>query len=94
MCNGILSLWARHVLLCFTPNYVPDAPLSAGIPDSQLDSQVAALQEAGIPLRKLLLPPALVAHVGGDMMARVGELVEVDDFRLDWPTPFARFDEE
>ncbi|KAF7970817.1 hypothetical protein HWV62_22832 [Athelia sp. TMB] len=72
----------------------PDEPLHAGTPDSQLDSQVAALQAAGIPVRKLLLPQSLVAHVGGDMMARVGELVEVEDFRLDWPTSFARFDEE
>ncbi|KAF7982982.1 hypothetical protein HWV62_24582 [Athelia sp. TMB] len=72
----------------------PDEPLHAGTPDSQLDSQVAALQAAGIPVRKLLLPQSLVAHVGEDMMVKVGELVEVEDFRLDWPTSFARFDEE
>ncbi|KAF7976436.1 hypothetical protein HWV62_6865 [Athelia sp. TMB] len=63
------------------------------IQDSQLDSQIVALQEAGIQLKTLLLPPAFVAQVGEEMMARVGELIEVEDFRLDWPTPFAHLEE-
>ncbi|KAF7976437.1 hypothetical protein HWV62_6867 [Athelia sp. TMB] len=53
-----------------------------------LDSQVAALQEAGISIRKLMLPPALVARASVDMMANLRKLVRVEEFSLDWPTPF------
>ena len=68
----------------------PDAALD--IPGPALDSQVAELYAAGIPIRTLMLPPALVAHVGGHAMESLRKLVEVEDFSLDWPTPFERFE--
>ncbi|KAF7976440.1 hypothetical protein HWV62_6873 [Athelia sp. TMB] len=58
------------------------------VPGPQLDSQVSALQEAGIPIRKLMLPPALIARASGEMMTKLRTLVEVEDFSLDRPDPF------
>ena len=72
---------------------VSGSAIARNIPDPKLNSQVSALQETGIPIRKLMLPPALVAHASGDLMASLRKLVEVEDFRLDWPRPFEHFDE-
>ncbi|KAF7978997.1 hypothetical protein HWV62_43948 [Athelia sp. TMB] len=65
---------------------IRDLPL-----DPRWDAQVSVLQAAGIPIRKLMLPPILVAQTGEECMAKLRELVEVKDFSLDWPTPFERF---
>ena len=52
-------------------------------PRLELDSQMSALQEAGVPIWRLMLPPNLVAHASGDMVARMRKLVKVEEFSLD-----------
>ncbi|KAF7970154.1 hypothetical protein HWV62_24852 [Athelia sp. TMB] len=42
-------------------------------------------------LRKLMLPHALCAQVGADVMAKLREEVQVEDYILDWPTPFPKY---
>ncbi|KZP34749.1 hypothetical protein FIBSPDRAFT_924171 [Athelia psychrophila] len=48
-----------------------------------LKSTILQLQAAGHPLRKLLLPGK-----GYDPMAEVGEIIEIEEYYVDWPTPF------
>ncbi|KZP03274.1 hypothetical protein FIBSPDRAFT_493448 [Athelia psychrophila] len=58
----------------------------------ELSSMVSMLQDRGSRIRKLLLPAYLVAEADQaevDGMGRLRELVEVEDYYLDWPRPFA-----
>lgn len=41
-------------------------------------------------LQKLMLPKCVFTQMGADAMGKLRELVEVEDYWLDWPTPFAQ----
>ena len=83
---GLTLHWPKLQTIAVSgPGAAPD------IPCLELDSLVFELQQAGIPIQKLMLPQSEIARAGGEMMGRVRNLVEVEDFRLDWPTPFERF---
>ncbi|KZP08944.1 hypothetical protein FIBSPDRAFT_938733 [Athelia psychrophila] len=53
-----------------------------------LHDKISRLQEGGHPIRKLKLPNHLCQMAGAESMAHLRELIEVDDFSMDWPTPF------
>ncbi|KZP08937.1 hypothetical protein FIBSPDRAFT_900901 [Athelia psychrophila] len=53
-----------------------------------LHDEISHLQGAGHPIRKLKLPRHLCQMAGAEAMAYLRTIVEVDDFGMDWPTPF------
>ncbi|KZP13709.1 hypothetical protein FIBSPDRAFT_123837 [Athelia psychrophila] len=53
-----------------------------------LYDEISHLQGAGHPIRKLKLPNHLCQMAEAEAMARLRDIIEVDDFSLDWPTPF------
>ncbi|KAF7986268.1 hypothetical protein HWV62_35186 [Athelia sp. TMB] len=75
--------WDRWPKLEVIAISATDTPL-----DLSLHSMVAMAQY-GSPLRKLMLPDALCAKAGADVMAKIREDVQVEDYSLDWPTPFS-----
>ncbi|KZP28537.1 hypothetical protein FIBSPDRAFT_852687, partial [Athelia psychrophila] len=50
--------------------------------------EISALQEAGHPIRKIKVPKAALGQVDAEAAADLREIVEVEEFWLDWPTPF------
>lgn len=56
-----------------------------------MSQQISAMQNAGIPLQRLMLPRVSVVLINEEMVSKVRKLVKVDDFSLDWPNPFERF---
>ncbi|KZP28829.1 hypothetical protein FIBSPDRAFT_927262 [Athelia psychrophila] len=78
---GIVSahdglLWPElHSIALSTPREHLDVP--------RLKSTILKLQAAGHPIRKLVLPQEV--HPA---MAEMGGTVELEDFYVDWPTPF------
>ncbi|KZP12744.1 hypothetical protein FIBSPDRAFT_870007 [Athelia psychrophila] len=52
------------------------------------------MRDAGHPLCRLKLPESLFVQAGAKAMRYLRKIVEVEDFSLDWPTPFAGFDDE
>ncbi|KZP04694.1 hypothetical protein FIBSPDRAFT_940854 [Athelia psychrophila] len=55
---------------------------------SKLQNLILRSQRAGRPIRKLLLPQTVIAGEGADALVELGKLVEMDEFNIDWPTPF------
>ncbi|KZP30837.1 hypothetical protein FIBSPDRAFT_926276 [Athelia psychrophila] len=51
---------------------------------------LSELQDAGHPLRKLLISDNAVSQADEDIMEELEELIEIEDFIDDWPTPFER----
>ncbi|KAF7986261.1 hypothetical protein HWV62_35172 [Athelia sp. TMB] len=74
--------WERWFNLEVIAVSATDTPL-----DHALYDMVSTVKTA-LPLRKLLLPGVLCAQADADLMARLRALVQVEDYRLDWPTPF------
>ncbi|KZP32344.1 hypothetical protein FIBSPDRAFT_848762 [Athelia psychrophila] len=56
----------------------------------ELHDVISHLKGAGHPIRKLKLPHDLCLRAGAQAMARLREVVEVEDFNMDWPTPFEK----
>ncbi|KZP32369.1 hypothetical protein FIBSPDRAFT_516704 [Athelia psychrophila] len=56
-----------------------------------LHLEVSRLQRAGHLIRKLELPHDMCLRASAQAMARLREVVEVEDFSMDWPTPFEKF---
>ncbi|KZP30244.1 hypothetical protein FIBSPDRAFT_982105 [Athelia psychrophila] len=54
-------------------------------------AQISTLRENGIPIRKLLLPESSLTQSsdGSEAIAEFRTFVEIEDFQIDWPTPFA-----
>lgn len=55
-----------------------------------LVSKILVLQEFGLPVGKLMLPKLLLAQTGArtQAMEKMGGFMEIEDFRVDWQTPF------
>ncbi|KZP32710.1 hypothetical protein FIBSPDRAFT_882522 [Athelia psychrophila] len=53
-----------------------------------LCDKIRILQDAGHPIRKLLLPPKQLARENADALLGLRGLVETGNFSVDWPTPF------
>ncbi|KZP21136.1 hypothetical protein FIBSPDRAFT_1044310 [Athelia psychrophila] len=60
-------------------------PLDAGA----LHYKIYLMRDAGHPLRKLKLPKSLLVEADAKAMGYLRTTVAVEDFSLDWPTPFA-----
>ncbi|KZP27603.1 hypothetical protein FIBSPDRAFT_948519 [Athelia psychrophila] len=55
---------------------------------SRLQEMILKLQGAGHPIRKLMLPKPSIAQMGAEDTAKLRSIVELEDFSVDWPTPF------
>ncbi|KZP28477.1 hypothetical protein FIBSPDRAFT_995297 [Athelia psychrophila] len=55
-----------------------------------LYSMISMLKDMVHGIRKLLLPKYVCERANKDAMRKLRELVEVEDYSLDWPTPFAQ----
>lgn len=53
-----------------------------------LEGVLRRVQELGHPLHKLMLPQTVSPPDGSGAMAKLRTLVDMEDFRVDWPTPF------
>lgn len=71
--------------LALSPSY--DRPPNI----AKLASEIAMLKREGNPISKLMLPEIWVAQAGADLeaLAELRKSVEIEDFRVDWPTPFS-----
>ncbi|KZP22402.1 hypothetical protein FIBSPDRAFT_859707 [Athelia psychrophila] len=47
-------------------------------------------QVAGHPIRKIMLPQTAMTSKAAEAMLKMQELVEIEAFYVDWPTPFQR----
>ncbi|KZP12746.1 hypothetical protein FIBSPDRAFT_961191 [Athelia psychrophila] len=56
-----------------------------------LHHKINMMRDAGHPLRTLKLPRSLFIQARTKAMGYLRKIVEVEDFSLDWPTPFAGF---
>ncbi|KZP21132.1 hypothetical protein FIBSPDRAFT_931776 [Athelia psychrophila] len=56
-----------------------------------LHYKIYVMRDAGHPLRKLKLPESLLALAGTKAMGYLRTIVDVEDFSIDWPTPFEGF---
>ncbi|KZP21135.1 hypothetical protein FIBSPDRAFT_1044309 [Athelia psychrophila] len=63
----------------------PGMPLDVGA----LHHKISMMRDAGHPLRKLKLPKSLFVQTGAKAIGHLRQIVDVEDFSLDWPTPFA-----
>ncbi|KZP16963.1 hypothetical protein FIBSPDRAFT_865309, partial [Athelia psychrophila] len=56
----------------------------------ELCQLIVKLQQAGRPFRQLSYPTSgsELALAGAEDIHKLRELVELEDFRADWPTPF------
>ncbi|KZP12743.1 hypothetical protein FIBSPDRAFT_1049907 [Athelia psychrophila] len=53
-----------------------------------LHYKIYVMRDAGHPLRQLKLPKSLFVRAGAKAMGYLRTIVDVEDFSLDWPTPF------
>lgn len=54
-----------------------------------LTAQLSTLRENGIPIRKLMLPQILLTQLDDlEAIANLRKFVEIEDFKIDWSTPF------
>lgn len=65
----------------------PGTPLDVAC----LHYKIYMMRDAGHPLRKLKLPKSLVAQASAKAVEYLQTIVDVEDFSLDWPTPFEGF---
>ncbi|KZP21133.1 hypothetical protein FIBSPDRAFT_891303 [Athelia psychrophila] len=56
-----------------------------------LHHKIYVMRGAGHPLRQLKLHKSLLAQAGTKAMGYLRTIVDVEDFSLDWPTPFEGF---
>ncbi|KZP12706.1 hypothetical protein FIBSPDRAFT_152179 [Athelia psychrophila] len=63
-------------------------PLDVGA----LHYKISMMRDAGHPLRSLKLRKSLLIEAGAKAMGHLRQIVDVEDFSLDWPTPFAGLD--
>ncbi|KZP25994.1 hypothetical protein FIBSPDRAFT_887668 [Athelia psychrophila] len=56
-----------------------------------LKAQISTLRDNGIPIRKVMLPESSLTQPEDDLeaIAELRKFVEIEDFQIDWPTPFA-----
>ena len=74
-----LDRWPKLEVIALSATDTPLDPL--------LHSMVSMVQTGG-SLRKLMLPDTLCARADASAMAELRKLVQVEDYSLDWPTPF------
>lgn len=79
--NTAIHRWPNlHTIAVLTSN--------ARLDVKTLFYKISMLQDAGHPFRKLKLPKHFFSPVD---MAYLRQIIEVDDFSLDWPMPFERY---
>lgn len=56
---------------------------------SKLQDSILHSQHAGRPIHKLLIPQSNIAgEFGADVLKELEKIAEIDEFYVDWPTPF------
>ncbi|KZP03008.1 hypothetical protein FIBSPDRAFT_941719 [Athelia psychrophila] len=58
------------------------------VADLALRDAVVNLQQAGRPLRMLILPQDYISETNAEALAQLREVVEIEPINDDWPTPF------
>lgn len=91
--GDFLAAMVRHSIglpdLCWPK--LQTVAFSAFIPswrDKGLHDAIRVLQEAGHPICKLMLPKRTLAKVKVEEITALEKVVEIEDYSLDWPSPF------
>ncbi|KZP11604.1 hypothetical protein FIBSPDRAFT_182791 [Athelia psychrophila] len=59
--------------------------------DASWQGTILKSQHAGHPIRKLMLPQAVIQNAAGALM-ELRETMDIEAFHVDWPTPFVHMD--
>lgn len=57
-----------------------------------LHREIAIMQQAGHPIRKLAIPETALLRADAEAANALRGVIEVEDFVLDWPTPFKQME--
>lgn len=63
--------------------------ISDGNFNASWKTTIIASQDAGLPIPRLMLPQAVILN-GENAVMELREIIEVEDFHVDWPDPFQR----
>ncbi|KZP27864.1 hypothetical protein FIBSPDRAFT_853044 [Athelia psychrophila] len=54
-----------------------------------LEDMLHKLKGVEHPLRELMLSKAIISQAGREAVGQLRQLVDIKEFHVDWPTPFA-----